>query len=104
MTFHRTIKYMQAKSFDSRFRKCQLLTANTTEISVAFSNILCEKMYRYYIQSMRVQIDKNKALQYSCHSLSGHSQQRPPSQMWPDNFGPTTMNVFTAPSHQGPHL
>ena len=29
---------------------------------------------------------------------SGHSQQRPPSLMWPQSFGAATMNAFTFPS------
>ncbi len=41
---------------------------------------------------------------YSGPSLSGHSQQRPPSLMWPQTFGATTMNAFTSPSHQRPPL
>ncbi len=36
--------------------------------------------------------------------LVGHSQQRPPSLMWPQLFGATTMNAFTSPSRQRPPL
>ncbi len=37
---------------------------------------------------------------YSGHSLSGHSQERPPSLMWPTIFAATFMNAFVSPSHQ----
>ena len=36
--------------------------------------------------------------------LSGHSQQRPPSLMWPQFFAAATINVFTSLSHQSPPL
>ncbi len=39
---------------------------------------------------------------YSGPSLSGHSQQRPPSLMWPHIVGTATMNAFTFPSYQRP--
>ncbi len=42
--------------------------------------------------------------QYSGPSLSGHTQQRPPSLMWPQIFGTATMNAFTSPFHQRPPL
>ena len=41
---------------------------------------------------------------YSGPSLSGHSQQRPPSLLRPQFFATTTINVFTSPSHQRPPL
>ncbi len=41
---------------------------------------------------------------YSGPSLSGHSQQRQPSLMWPQCFGTTSMNAFTSPSRQRPPL
>ncbi len=37
---------------------------------------------------------------YSSPSISGHSQGRPPSLMWPEIFVATTMNAFTSPSRQ----
>ena len=37
---------------------------------------------------------------YSGPSISSHSQQRPPSLMWPHIFGTTTMNTVICPSHQ----
>ncbi len=43
-------------------------------------------------------------LVYSGPSLSGHSQERPPTLMWPEIFGPTTINAFTFPSRQRPPL
>ncbi len=51
-------------------------------------------------------------LQYKKHihcgrPLSGHSQQRPPSLMWPQIFAAATMatmNVFTSLSRQRPPL
>ncbi len=41
---------------------------------------------------------------YSGPSLSGHSQRRPPSLMWPTFFlaTATTMDAFSSPSHQRP--
>ncbi len=39
---------------------------------------------------------------YSSPSLSGHSQQRPPSQTRPQIFAVTTISVSTYPSRQRP--
>ncbi len=36
---------------------------------------------------------------YSGHSLSGQSQQSPPSLIWPAIYTATTVNAFTLPSH-----
>ncbi len=33
-----------------------------------------------------------------------HSQERPPSLMWPEIFVATTMNAFTSPSRQRPPI
>ncbi len=41
---------------------------------------------------------------YSSPSLSGHSQQKPPSLMWPKMFVTDTINAFTSPSRQRPPL
>ncbi len=41
---------------------------------------------------------------YSGPSLSGHTQQRPPSLMRPQIVAAPTINVFTSPSHQRPPL
>ncbi len=41
---------------------------------------------------------------YSSPSLSGHSQQGPPSLMRPQIFATATRNAFTSPSHQRPPL
>ena len=41
---------------------------------------------------------------YSSPSLSGHSQQRPPSLMWPQIFGTSTVLTLTSPSRQRPPL
>ncbi len=40
----------------------------------------------------------------SLSMLSGHSQERPPSLMWPEIFVATTMNAFSSPSRQRPLL
>ncbi len=37
-------------------------------------------------------------------SLSGHSQQRRPSLMWPQISGAASMNAFTSPSRRKPPL
>ncbi len=42
--------------------------------------------------------------EYSGRSVSGHSQQRPPSLIRPQLFAATTINVFTYPSRQRPPL
>ncbi len=42
--------------------------------------------------------------QYTGACLSGHSQQRLPSLMWPQHFVTTTMNAFTSPVHERPPL
>ena len=41
---------------------------------------------------------------YSGPSLSGHSQQRPPSLIWLQMFGAATMNAFSSPPRQRPPL
>ena len=47
---------------------------------------------------------KEKLTEYSSPSLSGRSQQRPLSLMWPQIFGAAIMNAFTSPSHRRPPL
>ncbi len=43
-------------------------------------------------------------MKYSVPPLRGHSQQRPPSLMWPQIFVTATMNTVTSPSRQRPPL
>ncbi len=53
-------------------------------------------------------ITAGPGMHYSGPSVSGHSQQRPPSLMWPQIFAAATiimiMNAFNSPSHQRPPL
>ncbi len=64
---------------------------------IMYKNIVWVILYLY-------DYSRSSMLKYSSPSLSSHSQERPPSLMWPQSFGAAIMNAFSPPSHQRPPL
>ena len=83
-----------------------LSTSQTPQQQIATSPDCSLPQYKDKVRHKRCKISEQIVIcnMYSGPSLSGHSQQRPPSLMWPQIIAVPTINVFTSPSHQRPPL
>ncbi len=92
--FRTTDSYNFWPTYNCQQQHSKLLTVNHLELSIVnYLKLFDSDLLR-----------TTDSILYSGPSLSGHSQQTPPSLVRPQIFAAATINVFTSPSYQRPPL